>query len=38
MGNSLRRSERLKKGFLSLFTKLVETLKTMVYNYLNSIN
>jgi hypothetical protein len=36
MGDGLRRSKRLKRGFLSLFTKLVETLKTMVYNYLNS--
>jgi hypothetical protein len=32
MGNSLRGSERLKMALLSLFKKLVETLKTMVYN------
>jgi len=38
MGNGLRRSERLKMAFLSLFTKLVETRRTMVYNYLNSFN
>jgi hypothetical protein len=37
-GNSLRRSERLKMAFLSLFKKLVETRRTMVYNYLNSFN
>jgi len=38
VGRGLRRSERLKRGFLSLFTKLVETRRTMVYNYLNSFN
>jgi hypothetical protein len=37
-GNGLRRSERLKMAFLSLFKKLVETRRTMVYNYLNSFN
>jgi hypothetical protein len=34
----LRRSNGLKMAFLSLSIKLVETLKTMVYNYLNSFN
>ena len=37
-GNGLRLSKGLKSGFPSLFLKLVETLKTMVYNYFNSIN
>jgi hypothetical protein len=35
-GNGLRLSKGLKRGFLSLFPKSVETLRTMVYNYLNS--
>jgi len=34
-GKSLRRSKSLKTALLSLFKKLVETRKTMVYNYLN---
>jgi hypothetical protein len=37
-GDSLRRSKGLKMAFLSLFLKSVETLRTMVYNYLNSFN
>ena len=37
-GSVLKRLKRLKSGFLSLFLKLVQTLKTMVYNYFNSIN
>ena len=37
-GDGLRLSNGLKRGFLSLFLKPVETLKTMVYNYLNSFN
>ena len=37
-GNGLRRSKGLKRGFLSLFLKSVETRRTMVYNYLNSFN
>jgi hypothetical protein len=38
MGKGLRRSKGLKRGFLRLFIKSVETRRTMVYNYLNSFN
>jgi len=34
-GRGLRLSKGLKRGFLSLFLKSVETRRTMVYNYFN---
>lgn len=37
-GRGLRLSKGLKRGFLSLFLKSVEALRTMVYNYLNLFN
>ena len=37
-GDSLRRSNGLKMALLSLSIKSVETLRTMVYNYLNLFN